>query len=134
MTWPIAGYLDFGDVAADACNWLRSHPKMAGVTISGDVMEYEASQTSLEIYREGGRIDGVFDYPVLFCMVRTDQYDEGFDVAQAARSLLLSSPRHLDNVVGAEEYTGLSRTSDPITNFLSWSWSVALTRRGVESP
>lgn len=131
MTWSTPPALDFGDVVADLCLMLRGNPLLGGAAVVTDLTGYQAPQRVVYLERAGGTRSRFFDDAYIVCEARGVNYDDAYELAQAARSLLWTSPKTVTNVKNVTEVVGLMRLADPVTEDQFWRWTVTVRRQGT---
>lgn len=120
----------FGDVMADLAFMLRDHPALAGVDVVTDLSQYEAGDRTLSFERSGGRRDRLFDNAYLVFEARGTDYDDCYDIAQAARSIVWSAPGTVPGVTHVEDMAGPMRIVDPVNQQLFYRFSLTVRSQG----
>lgn len=122
--------LEFGDVMASLAVLLRDHPALDGVTVTTEMSQYEAGDRVLSFERAGGRRDRLFDNAYLVFEARGTDYDDCYDIAQVARSIVWSSPKSVPNVVRVEDVAGPMRIVDPVNQQMFYRFSLTVRSKG----
>lgn len=123
--------LVFGDVMADVAYWLRADALMTDVEVVTDLSGYEAGQRCVYIERIGGTRDRFYDSASLMFEARGTDYDDAYDICQAARALLWAAPGNIARLVHVDDIAGPSRWMDPVNGLPFYRFSMMFRSKGL---
>lgn len=120
----------FNDVMADLAYLLRGHVLLEDVTVTTELSQYEQGDRVLSLERSGGRRDRLFDNAYIVFEARGEDYDDCYDITQAARSICWSAPKVISRLVHVEDVAGPMRLVDPVNQDLFYRFSMMFRSQG----
>ena len=124
--------LVFGDIVADLAVLFRQHPLLAGVNVVSDQKRFDRDESSLYLYRSGGRRLRFFDIAYVMFEARAPHLDIAYDISQAARGIGWSVPGRIDDVVAVEDGSGPLLLTDAVNGDSYYVSSTNFRTRGHE--
>lgn len=120
----------FHDVMAELAFLLRDHPALDEVTVTTELSQYEQGDRLLSLERSGGRRDRLFDNAYIVFEARGEDYDDCYDITQAARSICWNAPSVIPRLVHVEDVAGPMRLVDPVNQDLFYRFSMMFRSQG----